>query len=80
MNDNAKQPWLSHEQKNFITSIFVCIAGTVVGFTAGQAFISEYIVPTIGFIEWLGFTLFWTVSGAIAGFQISKMAWCTCGI
>lgn len=80
MNDNAKQPWLSHEQKNLITSIFFGIVGIVAGFNAGQVFISEYIVSTIGFMEWLAFMLFWTIAGAIAGFQLGRLMWCTCGI
>lgn len=80
MNEEVKTPRLSHEQKNLITSVCFCVFGGIGGYMAGRSFISEYIVPTIGAIEQMAFILFWVTVGIVAGWHLSKVAWCTCGI
>jgi hypothetical protein len=80
MNDDVKQPWLSHEQKNLITSLVFSVGGMFAGYVFGQCFISEYILLPIGFTGWVVLTSVFVFIGISGGFYLSKLTWCTCGI
>jgi hypothetical protein len=80
MNDDVKQPWLSHEQKNFITGLVFSVGGMFAGYVFGQCFISEYILLPIGFAGWVVLTSIFVSTGLFGGFYLSKLMWCTCGI